>query len=300
MTTIGFLACETTLPLPWGGIGDRRGDAFEHDLMTAALEPAFAQANLTLKVIDWEAPLDHFAGLDLIILGTAWNYQDKPDAFLAKIGELEARGIPVCNSAEVVRWNINKTYLRELAKRGAATIPTRWFSNVSQADLIDAFAAFDCDRLVVKLQVGAGALGQVLIHSEALPGADWRFGHAAMVQPFLPAIAEEGEFSFIFIGGELSHALRKRPAKGDYRIQSLYGGIESAYDPTTEELAAASAIIAAFPFAAPLYARIDMLRGSSNSLMVMEAELIEPYLYPEQGPQLGDRLACAILKRLEL
>lgn len=297
---IGFLACETTLPLPWGGVGERRGDAFEHDLMIAALEPAFARHNLALKVIDWEAPLERFAGIDLIMLGTAWNYQDKPAAFLARLDELEARGIPVCNSAEIVGWNIAKTYLRELAERGAATIPTRWLSDVNQADLIDAFAAFDCDRLVVKRQVGAGALGQVLIERGALPDTDWRFGHAAMVQPFLPAIAEEGEFSFVFIGGELSHALRKRPADGDYRIQSLYGGVESVYQPTVDELAAATAIIAALPFAAPLYARIDMLRGSGNSLMVMEAELIEPYLYPEQGPELGNFVARTIVKKLEL
>ena len=120
MHTIGFLACETTLP----GTGERRGDAFEHDLMIDALSPAFSAVGLALKVVDWEAPIEAFTGLDLVLLGTAWNYQDKSEAFLARLDELEARGIAVCNSAEIVRWNVAKTYLKDLAERGAATIPT--------------------------------------------------------------------------------------------------------------------------------------------------------------------------------
>lgn len=294
MTTIGFLACETTLP----GSGERRGDAYEHDLMIAAFEPAFAAKGLTLHVIDWQAPLSDFVGVDLALLGTAWDYQDNDKAFLARLEELEARGVIVCNSAATVRWNIAKTYLGELAERGAATIPTRWLDDVSAADALAAMDAFGCDKVVVKRQIGAGALGQELLSRNALPGADWRFGQAAMVQPFLPAIAEEGELSFIFIDGELSHAVRKRPAKGDYRIQSLYGGDESVHTPSPEEIAAASAVVTALPFETPLYARIDMLRGEGDTLMVMEAELIEPYLYPEQGPELGARIASAITKRV--
>ncbi|WP_416831376.1 MAG: ATP-grasp domain-containing protein [Erythrobacter sp.] len=300
MKTVGFLACETTLPLPFGGIGERRGDAFEHDLMIAALAPAFEAAGLNLKVVDWEAHIADFAGVDLVLLGTSWNYQDKADAFLARLDELAAIGIKVCNPPDLVRWNIQKTYLRDLAEQGAATIPTLWLTDVGLSDIEDAFKAFESDRLVVKRQVGAGALGQVLIHRDHLPEPDWQFGHPAMVQPFLPAIAEEGELSFIFIDGELSHALVKRPAKGDYRIQSLYGGVETVFEPDAEQTAAASAILDALPFDMPLYARIDMLRAQDNRLMVMEAEMIEPYLYPVQGPQLGERLARSVAKRLDV
>ncbi|GMN02729.1 RimK family alpha-L-glutamate ligase [Erythrobacter sp. MTPC3] len=294
MTAIGFLACETTLP----SAGERRGDAFEHDLMIAALEPAFAAKGLELRVIDWEAPLAEFDGLALVMLGTAWDYQDKAEAFLAKLEGLEKRGIIVCNSSSPVRWNASKTYLKELALRGARTIPTIWLNDVTPADAQSAMNEFECDTLVVKRQVGAGAIDQVLLRREALPETGWTFGHRAMLQPFLPAIAEEGELSFIFIDGAFSHALRKVPAAGDYRIQSLYGGIESVYAPSADEADAAAAIIRALPFPAPLYARIDMLRAEDGGLMVMEAEMIEPYLYPEQGPDLGEKLAAAVLQRV--
>ena len=295
MPRIAFLACETTLP----GSSQRREDAFEHDLIVSALEPAFAAQGLEFCVIDWEAPMSDFAGIDLAMLGTAWNYQDKSDAFLAKLESLEASGIAVCNSAEIVRWNITKTYLRELAERGAATIPTLWRETVTYKGALEAMDVFETDRIVVKRQIGAGAEGQELLTRGSLPGPDWSFGHPAMLQPFLPAIAEEGELSFIFIDGAFSHALCKSAAEGEYRIQSLYGGTESVHSPSPEEQAAASAIIAALPFDPPLYARIDMLRMEDGSLAVMEAEMIEPYLYPEQGPQLGEHLAQAVMRRLQ-
>lgn len=296
MHRVAFLACETTLP---GSDDRRRGDAYEHDLMIAALEPAFARHSLALEVIDWEAPIDRFAGIDLVLLGTAWNYQDKPRAFLARLEQLEAQGVAVCNPAEVVRWNARKTYLRELAECGAEIVPTLWHGDVTRTELDEAFHHFGCDKLVIKRQVGAGAIDQVMVTAKDPPQADWRYGHRAMIQPFLPSVCDEGELSFVFIDGALSHALRKRPAKGDYRIQSLYGGSESMTETTAEEQAAAAAILAALPFAqTPLYARIDMLRGPADRLLVMEAELIEPYLYPEQGPGLGPRLAQAVAARV--
>ncbi|MEE4199495.1 ATP-grasp domain-containing protein [Erythrobacter sp.] len=296
MTRIAFLACMTTLP----GAGERRGDAHEHDLTIAALAPPFAAARLALEVIDWESPIERFDGCAGVLLGTAWNYQDAPSAFVARLEELAARGIHVFNPPDLVRWNLSKTYLRELAERDVRTVPTRWLKDVDSDDIAAAMAQWDAEALVIKRQVGAGALGQILVRHGELPGGGWRFGHAAMVQPYLPAIADEGELSFVFIDGALSHALRKRPARGDYRIQSLYGGTEEAHAPSPEEVSTARAVLAALPAPAPLYARIDMVRADDGALLLMEAELIEPYLYPEQGPQLGSHLAQALAKRLQI
>ncbi len=292
--TIAFLACETTMP----GSGERRGDAYESDLMTDALSKALADHGLELRIVDWEADLAEFDGVSLALLGSSWNYQDKPQEFITKLDALEARGIQLCNSAEIVRWNARKTYLRELADKGAATIPTIWLDDVIADDVMAAMDSFGCEKLVVKRQIGAGAEGQMIFARDHMPDAGWRFGHKAMLQPFLPTIQSEGEFSFIFIQGELSHALRKNAAEGEYRIQSLYGGTESDYRPSQDEAAQAQKIIAALPFDTPLYARIDMVRGEDSQLLLMEAEMIEPYLYPVQGPELGPRIASAIANRL--
>ena len=119
----------------------------------------------------------------------------------------------------------------------------------------------------------------------------------ALVQPFLPAAQHEGEYSFVFCGGELSHALVKRPAAGDYRVQSVYGGTEQVVHPSAADLDLARAVLAAAPGEA-LYARVDMMRGPDGGLLLMELELIEPYLYPQQGPELGPRFAAALARRL--
>lgn len=288
---IAFLACSTTLP----GAPNRRADAFEHDQQMAALVAALRPGE-SVTDIDWQAPLDQFAGFDAALIGTPWDYWDHREAFLAKLDAIAALGVPVHNAPEVVRWNIDKGYLAELGARGVATIPTLLLDNPGRADIIAAFDHFHCDRLVVKRRVGAGAEGQFDFTRDNPPATDWRMGHAALVQPFLPGIVEEGEHSLIFIDGQFSHGLIKRPAPGDYRVQSLYGGWDTAVTPAPADLAAAEAVIAGLPFPAPLYARIDLVRGPDGMLLLMEAEVIEPFLYPLQGPELGPRLIEALRK----
>ena len=248
--------------------------------------------------IDWRAPLEAFEGLALVLLGTAWDYHDHLVEFLAKLDALAARSIAVCNPPDVVRWNGEKTYLRELEERGAAIVPTVWLTDAGREDVDAAMYRFDTDRVVVKRQVGAGGLGQHSFSRSSMPTDGWRMCRAAMIQPFLPSIVDEGEYTFVFVDGAFSHGVLKRAAAGDYRIQSLYGGYERDYTPSAEDFAIAQAVVAALPFDDLLYCRIDMARLPSGELAVMEAEAIEPYLYPQQGPQLGERLAAAVARRL--
>lgn len=292
---IAFLACAETLP----GSPTRRPDAFEHDLQIAALREGLGQRAEVLD-LDWRGPVEPIAECRLALIGTAWDYTRHPAEFLARLEELETAGVQVCNPPAVVRWNSDKHYLEELAAAGAPAIPTLWHDNPGAADIFDAFNHFGCDRVVVKRRVGAGAVGQFsFTRGEPVP-ADWRMGHAAMIQPFLPAIQSEGELSLIFVGGVFSHALWKRAVPGDYRIQSLYGGTEHAVVPDGHDLARAAAVMEMLPFdQAPLYARIDMVRGLDGELALIEAELIEPYLYPEQDARFGRRLADAVMRRLD-
>lgn len=290
---IAFLACPDTLP----GSPTRRPDGFEHDLQLAALRDGLA-GRAEVQDIDWQAPLEHLTGFDLAYLGTPWNYTRTKDLFLARLTALETAGVMVCNPVEVIRWNADKLYLKELEARGAPTIPTLWPEDPGHTDVLAAMDHFGCDRVVVKRRVGAGAVGQHCFSRDAVPEANWQMGQPGMIQPFLRAIQDEGELSFIFVSGQLSHALVKRAKADDYRIQSLYGGVEQAIEPAPADRAAAEAVIAMLPFAQqPLYARIDMVRLDSGALAVIEAELIEPYLYPEQGPQFGRMFADAMIAR---
>lgn len=289
---IAFLTCHDLLQ----DAAVRRADAFEHDLQIAALRVALP-LGASVAEKDWRAPLGDFAGFDVALLGTAWDYQSQAPAFLTRLDELASRGVDVCNGPEVARWNIDKSYLHALESAGVATIPTLWRDDPDATDIYAAFDLFDCERVVVKRRVGAGAMGQVDFRRDAPPAAAWRLGCAGLIQPFLPAIETEGEYSLVFIDGEYSHALVKRPTGGDYRIQSLYGGVECAVTPSQTDRQAAQRVREALPFSDLLYARIDMVRGPDGALRLMEAELIEPYLYPLQGQDLGARLARALAQR---
>ena len=176
----------------------------------------------------------------------------------------------------------------------ADLIPTVWLDDPSGVDAAGLFDALDTDRLVFKRQTGGGAHGQFrLRRGEALP----QMTQPMMVQPYLQTIEREGELSFIFIDGQLSHALLKRAAPGDYRIQSLYGGTETAIEANNADVNAARGILETLD-QLPLYARVDMLRGNDGKLLLMELELIEPYLYPQEGPGVGRMIADALMKRL--
>ena len=294
MPRIAFLACPATLP----GSPTRRSDAFEHDLQLAALRQGLG-SRTEVADIDWRAPLEHLVRFDLAILGTPWDYTEAKDEFIARLEALEAAGVVVANPSEVVRWNADKLYLQDLASRGAPAIPTLWPEVPGPADIHAAFDHFDCERVVVKRRVGAGAIGQDSFRRGDAGIATWRTAQPAMIQPFLPAIQREGELSFIFVSGQFSHALIKRASADDYRIQSLYGGTEVALAPTPADRAAAQGIMEMLPFdQPPLYARIDMVRLDGGALAVIEAELIEPYLYPLQGPELGAMLAEGVVASL--
>lgn len=290
---IAFLGCAETMP----GAPGRRADAFEHDLLFGALCDGLAGSSGGAIDIDWQAPIAQFAGIDLVLLGTAWNYTEYTQEFCARLEELESLGIQVCNPSAMVRWNADKAYLNQLEQSGIPSIPTLWRDDPGAEDVVDAFGHFGTDRVVVKRRIGAGAFGQFDFTRRTPPADGWRLGQAGMIQPFLPAVCAEGEHSFVFIEGEFSHAILKRPKGGDYRIQSLYGGTETPLRPPIADIRAAAEVVAAIPFEQPLYARIDMIRGADGILRLIEAELIEPYLYPLQRRDFGKAFARAIVAR---
>lgn len=283
-----YLSSVVTLP----GSPVRRSDAFEHDRMMTELR-AGADPGTDWHDLAWDDDAVNWAEFDAVIIGTAWDYWDRQEAFLAKLEDID-RQTRLFNPPALVRWNSHKSYLRDMEARGARLIPTLWLDIADETAVKAAFDAFGTDDLVLKRQVGAGADGQYRLNrADAVP----HLPHPMMAQPFLSTILDEGEMSFVFIDGAFSHALLKRAADGDYRIQSSYGGSEHLITPTAQDLAAAAQILRTIK-PDPLYARIDMLRAPDGALLLMEAELIEPYLYPLEGPGLGARIHAALKRRL--
>ncbi len=297
MRDIAFLISSNVDPEREGA----REDFFEFQAEFAAIDPACRAAGLRLTPVIWDETWD-VTRFDAVVVGTTWDYWDRAEPYLARLQDL-ADQRPVMNPPGVIAWNLSKTYLRDLEAAGAPGVPTIWAQRADAAAIEDAFGALECEEIVVKPVVGAGAWRQARIKRGAvLPDADALPPGEAMIQPFLPAVAEEGEYSFLFFGGAFSHALVKRPKAGDYRVQSLYGGREAVHAPSDAELSLARSVLEAAGEATGeadfLYARVDMARGLDRRLALMELELIEPYYYPRQGPRTGEHFASALQRRV--
>ncbi len=285
-----FLASALTLP----GSQSRRIDAFEHDDTLAVLRPSFARRGMSLEDLSWDDPSADWSSYGAVLIGTTWDYCERLDAFLATLQRIEAV-TRLYNPLPMVLWNARKRYLRDLEAQGAPIVPTLWLDDPGEKDIRAAFDRLGTDTLVLKREVGANAIGQHRVaRNDPLPA----LSGSIMSQPFLSAIQTEGEYSFIFIDNALCHAVIKRPRQGDYRIQSSYGGREEAVTVPPGDLAAAQGILGLLEDV-PLYARVDMVRGENGALLLMELELIEPFLFPLQGPDLGERMAAALLRRLD-
>lgn len=293
MTEIALL---TAANLVSGAI-DRRSDAYLFDVQLEILQAGFAPEGLQLTPVRWTDPETDWTRYGAVLVNCAWDYQDRHEDFLATLDRIAGQGVPVFNDPKTVRWNIRKTYLREIEAKGIPVIPTLWPEAPTAADIAEAMRVFGVDDVVLKRQVGGGARAQVRYTRANMPEPGPVMDRPGMIQPFVPAIASEGEFSFLFVDGAFSHVLVKRAKAGDYRIQEAYGGKSQAIDPAPKDRAAAQAVMDVLADM-PLYARVDMVRGADGRLMLMELEVLEPYLYPKDGPQIGAMLGKALARRL--
>jgi hypothetical protein len=218
-----------------------------------------------------------------IVIRTTWDYQRRFGEFMELLDRIEAMAIPLANSASLVRWNARKTYLADLAGRGVRVVPTERGRGLSLDDLRGLRERIGADEVVLKPLIGANAddtfwlsartdQAELQAIAASFQGREW------MAQPFVSAILQEGEYSLFYFDGRYSHAVVKRPAPGDFRVQEEHGGLIERWEPDADAKSAAGAALAAIA-ERPLQARIDLVRMGDGGLALMELELIEPSLY---------------------
>lgn len=230
----------------------------------------------------------------LVLIRSCWDYHLHPERFIGWIEALHARGITVVNPPALVRWNMHKRYLLDLAARGVAIIPTVRVTPEDARPLAAILADAGWDEAVIKPAVSLNAWETWRERREDAGRDEARFAALrargdVLVQPFMPQVAEEGEWSLVFFGTEYSHAVLKRPAPGDFRVQVEHGGSIAAVEPPPAVLAAAQATVrAAAP--APQYTRVDGVRVG-DGFQLMELECIDPVLSFGLAPGSADRFA---------
>ncbi len=247
-------------------------------------------AGIEVAAVSWTGEAD-WSAFDLVLPLLVWGYPRAHHRWVDRVTELEGRGVRLQNPPSVLRWNADKVYLGALAERGAPVVPTLYFDALTEEHMHQAAERFGTERLVAKPQVSSTAW-QTIRWS---PGSSLDGGPegAAMVQPYLPEIERSGETSFIYFGGRFSHAIRKVPQPGDFRVQPEYDGIITRYDPAPDEHEAAERILDAVDEDL-LYARVDLVRTDDGGPALIELELIEPDLYLDYDPRRGELLAQAV------
>jgi hypothetical protein len=269
------------------------------------LRDALRARGVAVDAVRWDDPAADWAAYDLAVLRSPWDYAARRDAFVA----WAARVPRLANPADIVAWNTDKHYLRELAAAGVPVTPT---------DFVEPGGSWTspaAGEWVVKPAISAGSqdTGRYLLpdqvelartHVRRLTDA----GRAAMIQPYLAAVDTAGETAVLCTpdaAGELSysHAIRK----GAMLIGPDTGAVDTAlYEqitprtPRPAELETAAAALAAIPGGAKrlLYARIDLIPGPGGEPLLVELELTEPSLFFRAAEGSAERLADAILTRL--
>jgi glutathione synthase/RimK-type ligase-like ATP-grasp enzyme len=248
----------------------------------------------------WDDAAVRWETYDRVVIRSCWDYHRRLPEFFAWLERLEGQGVPLWNPAPLVRWNARKTYLRELEGAGARIVPTAWLARGASSDLAELLAERGWVEAVIKPAVSASAFRTWRVSARQAAGAEVRrvFGDLlaegdVLVQRFLPEIERSGEWSLVFLGGGFSHAVLKRPAEGDFRVQMEFGGRVAPESPPASVVSQAREVAALIP--GPwAYARIDGV-AAGEAFTLMEVELIEPYLFLSEHARAAARLADAIL-----
>lgn len=279
---VAFVTCAG---LPDGAPGDR---------------PAAALLGADFRV--WDDPAVDWTAYDRVVLRSPWDYTEHVEAFVAwcrAVGAGRLRNVP-----ELVAFNVDKRYLGALA---CPTVPTAFLAPGEPLQP-------QPHEIVVKPSVSSGArdTGRFApaAHADAaaLVARIHASGRTALVQPYQPAVEARGETALIFLGGELSHAARKRailgpdevapraPGESGPAAAMLADDLVVAAQATPAELQAGRGVLDEISarFGMPLYARVDLIPGADGAPLLLELEVVEPDLFMETAPGAAERLAAAV------
>ncbi|HKJ34769.1 MAG TPA: hypothetical protein VKA34_23290 [Balneolales bacterium] len=248
------------------------------------------------KKIDW----DQF---DMVIIRTTWDYQNDLEQFIKTLQDIDDSDASLENSLDLVKWNIEKNYLRDLEKGALPIVPTVWETQPLHArNLKGYFNHFDTHHIIIKPTVSANADHTYWLKKETVDKHVDKLEQVFekrpfMVQPFMESIVTEGEFSLFYFNGKYSHTILKTPMQHDFRVQEEHGGIIQSVQPDDEILKQGEKVMKSLP-ELPLYVRIDFVRDQNEDYLIMEIELIEPSLYFSYDDRSSQRFAKAVNKRL--
>ena len=231
------------------------------------------------------------------IFRTTWDYFQKFNQFLNWI-EITKNKTTFINSAEIIKWNIDKHYLKDLLEDGINIAPTLFIEKTDKTSLIRLFKSTNWKEAVIKPAVSGAARHTYRINLKNYHQYESVFQQlikeeCMLFQKYLPNITKMGEISLVMIGGKYTHAVKKIAKKGDFRVQDDHGGTVEEYHASSKEIEFAELCLEKCAYN-PIYARVDIVYDDSNQVSLSELELIEPELWFRKNPESANLLADEI------
>ncbi len=261
-------------------------------ILAAALKERGVDARPAL----WDAIDPRSLNGATVWLRSTWDYFVRAREFLPWIEKFRARPGTLWNPVETVLWNVDKIYLRELEARGIAMPRTFWFEPGERVDMPRLLTDSGWNQAVLKPRISGGAWGTHRVdRSTRLSEEEWAFilASGAIVQEYVSEVATVGELSLLYFDGRFSHAVRKRTAKDDFRVQLEFGGSYERID-AAEPLRAFGLRALAAAGQRWIYARVDLIERPGGPAL-MELELIEPELFFSVAPECAGTFAEVLI-----
>ena len=253
--------------------------------------------NITKEI--WNDEKVNWETYDLAIIKSPWDYFDLIEDFNNWLTKLERKNIRVLNSIDIIKWNTNKHYLLDIEQAGLKVTPSIFVTKGDKINLNEYFDKFDTEKIIVKPVVSGGSKNTFKVTAANADEINEKLKSLLeiedfIIQPFLTEIEENGELSFLFFNGKFSHALLKKAAKGDFRVQATFGGTVHPQNPSQELIETVQKYIDQFAKGC-LYGRVD---GAivNNEFILMELELIEPFLFLDTNEKALENYYDALMK----
>ena len=266
---------------------------FEEQLLKSALE----NQGLTVDITYWNNPSYDWSKTRSLVFRTIWDYFERFDEFLLWLEEVRHQ-TQLINSYDLVKWNIDKHYLKELSEKGIKIVPTYFAKKNSKRNLAEIIELQQWKDVVIKPAISASAYKTFKILEETVNSNEKLFKDLLnqrdmLVQPFINTIEKFGEASLMVIDGKFTHAILKKAKPGDFRVQDDFGGTVHDYVPTKKEIEFAEMVIEKCK-AKPLYGRVDIVWDNEKNVYLSELEIIEPELWLRNYPKSAESIAEAV------
>ena len=265
------------------------------------LKSAFESQGLKVDITYWDNPSYEWQQTKSVLFRTVWDYFERFDEFWDWLEQVKTK-TRLINSYELIKWNIDKHYLKDLKNNDIQVVPTYFADRGNNISLQEIANSKDWRHIVIKPAISASAFNTYKITNDEIEQKEQLFHellqtHDMLVQPFFPTISELGEASLMVFGGKFTHAILKKAKAGDFRVQDDFGGTVHDYNPTQEEIKFAEKVFQSCT-SLPIYGRVDIVWDSNKHIYLSELEIIEPELWIRNRPESANKIAEAVNKIL--